>query len=132
MNKKQISIISTAAVLLVAGTLLLSSFSNSKTTKTEYKTITTTETLAIMGFGSSRMIISDNKGSTEKDMQNFFSGLRINFKDISSNSVLINQTLGSLADDGWELEATTTSTQSASDDVQGFIITRYILVRETE
>lgn len=132
MNTKQISILGTVAVLLVAGTLLLSSFSNSKTTKTEYKTITTIETLNTTGFGNSRMIISDNKGSTEKDMQNFYSGLRINFKDIYSNSVLINQTLGSLATDGWELGATTTSTHNASSDVQGFIITRYILVKESE
>ena len=85
-----------------------------------------------MGLGRSRMIISDNGGSTEKDMQNFFSGVGINFRNITSNSELINQTLSNLAEEGWELEATSTGVQGSGENVQGLFITRYFLVKEAD
>jgi len=132
MNRKQISNIGILVALVLFGTIMLSSFARSKTSKIEYKTITTVESLTSTGLGRSRMLISDNSGTIDKDMQTFFSGVGINFKNISSNSELIIQTLNNLAQDGWVLENTSTGVQSSGDNVQGLFITRYLLVKEIE
>ncbi|MEY2923956.1 MAG: hypothetical protein RLZZ337_496 [Bacteroidota bacterium] len=132
MNIKQITILGSVALAAIIGTMLFSSFTSSKSAVTEYKTITTIESLIPMGLGRSRMLISDKDGTTEKDMQNFFSGVGINFKNIGTNSELINQTLNYYAEEGWELESTSTGVQGSNENAQGLFITRYFLVKEAD
>jgi hypothetical protein len=112
--------------------LAFSSFKNAKTSTKEYMTVTTIESLIPMGLGRSRMITTTSEGSDDAKMLNFFSGVGINFQNITQNTEDITAKLNQLATEGWELESTSTGVQGSNKDAQGLFITRYILEKDME
>jgi len=100
--------------------------------QTEFKLVTTIESIVPMGIGRSRIIINgseidynlfttvrtDGKKSDQKNikrgdvkvdefsetkMLNFYSAVGINFQNIASNDALITSVLNSVSAEGWEL-----------------------------
>lgn len=100
--------------------------------QTQYKIVTTIESIVPMGIGRSRIIVNgseldyqkftteriDGKKSdqgkikrsdakiskfTETKMLNFYSGVGINFQNVASNDAFIESVLNSFAKEGWEL-----------------------------
>ena len=126
----------------------------------EYKIITTVETIVPMGIGRSRMVDpqtsadyktltterTDGKKSSQGDVKredikidnfeetkllNFYSGVGINFQNITSNDAVVSSKLNELANEGWTLVFVTSGVESdAGDkDMNGIFITRYIFKR---
>jgi len=92
----------------------------------EYKIFTTVESVVPGGFGRSRMITTDKESQLqEKDLENFFSLVGINFKNIQNNDIVIAAKINEFAKDGWELNQTVPGVYGA-DKSTGIFITRYI------
>jgi hypothetical protein len=127
----------------------------------EYKIVTTVESIVPMGLGRSRMVDpqtvadyktltterTDGKKSSQGDIKrddikidnfeetkllNFYSGVGINFQNISSNDAVVSSKLSELANEGWSLVFVTSGVESdAGDkDMNGIFITRYIFKRD--
>jgi hypothetical protein len=127
----------------------------------EYKIITTVESIVPMGIGRSRMVDpqssadykaltterTDGKKSSQGDVKredikidnfeetkllNFYSGVGINFQNITSNDAVVSSKLNELANEGWTLVFVTSGVESdAGDkDMNGIFITRYIFKRD--
>lgn len=106
---------------------LISCYSASAQTK--FMQITTIESTVEGGIGRSKMIITKEDGSSEeKDMNNLFSLLGINFKNIKSNEADVLNVLKSYANDGWKIVSVTPLTISPSPTTTvGLFMTRYLL-----
>lgn len=93
--------------------------------------ITTVESVVSGGAGRSKMIITKEDGTQEeKDMENLFSIVGINFKNIKSNETVLLQTLKSYTDQGWKLISTSPLTLSPNQNGNGIFLTRYLLSKE--
>ena len=117
-------------ILLIAALIFLSLIDVNA--QTEFKIVTTIESVVPMGVGRSRIIINgtelvhnqfttvrtDGKKSNQKDvkragikidefsetkMLNFYSAVGINFQNIASNDAMITSVLNSMSAEGWEL-----------------------------
>jgi hypothetical protein len=126
----------------------------------EYKIITTVESIVPMGLGRSRMVDhrqtadykaltttrTDGKKSDQGDVKrddvkienfdetkllNFYSGVGINFQNISSNDAVVSSKLSDMAKEGWQLVFVTSGVESdgGDKDNNGIFITRYIFKR---
>jgi len=75
------------------------------------------------------MIITNPDGSQkESDLNNLFSMMGINFKNIKENEDNLIKTLKTYTDDGWKLEQVTSLTLSQNDSgAGGIFMTRYLL-----
>jgi hypothetical protein len=123
--------------------------------KSEFKIVTTIESIVPGGVGRSRIIENgaevdytefttirskDGKEKTDKDrsdvkiddlkettLVNFYSMVGINFQNIASNDAMITSLLNKYSKDGWELIHITSAAESDSgkDDKTGIFITRY-------
>lgn len=99
------------------------------TTQYEYLQITAVESVVPGGLGRSRLISTDTKGQLmEKNLENFFSLVGINFGNIRNNDQVITDRLNDLAKDGWELDKVTTGVY-ASESSTGIFLTRYVFKR---
>ncbi|MFN4144341.1 MAG: hypothetical protein ACK4GN_00840 [Runella sp.] len=99
--------------------------------KTTFMQITTVESVISGGGGRSRMIITKADGtSDEKEMNNIFSLVGINFNNLKENETSIVQALKSFTDLGWQLVSVTPLTLSPNATNQGIFITRYLLKKE--
>jgi len=111
----------------------------------EYQIVTAVESVIPGGLGRSRLLLSDDGGVLEEfKMENFFSLLGINFKNIKSNDLLVVQKFNELGEEGWELSETVSGVYSKSDvsvtdsksgvgtssSGEGIFITRYIFRRQ--
>lgn len=77
------------------------------------------------------IINTDEKGVTiEKDLDNFFSLVGINFSSIVNNDKKIVEKINELSSQGWELYQVTTGVQSSSATAQGIFITRYLFRKQ--
>lgn len=95
----------------------------------EYKLFSTVESVVPGGFGRSRIINTDkDKQIIESDLENFFSLVGINFKNIANNDLVIAAKINEFAKEGWELDKTVTGVYGA-DKSTGIFITRYIFKR---
>lgn len=128
----------------------------------EYKIVTTVESIVPMGIGRSRMVDAqtpadykalttertDGKKSDQGDVKredikienfeetkllNFYSGVGINFQNITSNDAVVSSKLTEFAHEGWSLVFVTSGVESDAGvkDGQGIFITRYIFKRDT-
>ncbi len=90
-----------------------------------WRQFSTIESVVPGGMGRSRIIISD-EGDQEigKDLQNFYSMVGINFKNIANNDRLIVDNINQWTNEGWELTNVTTGVQSGEKN--GIFITRYL------
>lgn len=116
-------------ILLTGAVLSLFSF-RSTTAGAEYKyrQFSTVESIIPGGIGRSRIVSTDETGTTiEKDLLNFYSLAGINFGNISNNDRLIVDKINEYTKDGWELFEVTTGVQSPSEKTSGGIyLTRYL------
>ncbi|CAN5757260.1 hypothetical protein BH11BAC3_BH11BAC3_11700 [soil metagenome] len=100
----------------------------------QFMQVTTIESVMAGGLGRSKMIVTNADGSQdEEDMENLFSLVGINFKNIRKNEDKIVRTLKTCTDSGWKLEQTTSLTLSPNDSGSGGIfMTRYLLSKPVE
>jgi hypothetical protein len=142
-------------------TLFVTLFTLTSAYAQEYKIVTTVESIVPMGLGRSRMVDpqsvadyktltterTDGKKSSQGDIKrddikidnfeetkllNFYSGVGINFQNITSNDAVVSSKLTELAKEGWSLVFVTSGVESdAGDkDLNGIFITRYIFKRD--
>ncbi len=116
--------------------------------QTQYKVITTIESIVPMGIGRSRIVeakspLDYNQFTTERisgkdskqgkikrkdakienlaetKLLNFYSGVGINFQNIASNDAMITSKLNELASEGWELFTVVSGVESDSGKPKG-------------
>lgn len=116
--------------------------------QTEYKVITTVESIVPMGVGRSRIIeakskVDYNQFTTERTngkkseqgkikrgdakvdnlaetkMLNFYSGVGLNFQNIASNDAMITSKLNELAKEGWKLLTVVSGVESDAGKEDG-------------
>ncbi len=133
-------------ILLIAALVFLSIIDVNA--QTEFKIVTTIESVVPMGVGRSRIIINgtvldhnefttvrtDGKKSNQKDvkragikvdefsetkMLNFYSAVGINFQNIASNDSMITSVLNSMSAEGWELFQIVSGVESDSGKGDG-------------
>ena len=135
------------------------SFSTIYAQVTEYKIITSVESIVPMGLGRSRIIEGNQmidhtqfeaqreEGKRKKNnakredlkidnfketkLLNFFSGGGINFQNIASNDAMLTSMMNNLSEEGWKLSHVVTGVESHSGekDRNGLFITRYFFER---
>ena len=95
----------------------------------QYMQLTTVESVLAGGVGRSRMIITNPDGSQkESDLENLFSLVGINFKNIKQNEDKLLKTLKEYTSVGWKLDQVTSLTLSQNDTgAGGIFMTRYLL-----
>lgn len=100
-----------------------------KQTEKKFMQVTTVESVISGGLGRSKMIITYADGSQkEMDMENLFSMVGINFKNIRQNEDRIIRTLKEYTSAGWKIEQVTSLTLSQNDSgAGGIFMTRYLL-----
>ena len=138
-------------------TILLISFDTSA--QTEYKVITSVESIVPNGLGRSRLISSNDvkdykeftstqtddnnkrnkskrdeirvKNFDETKLLNFYNLGGIRFQNIAANDAMITSKINSMSEEGWELMFVTSGVESKGDksDNNGIFITRYIFKR---
>jgi hypothetical protein len=117
-------------ILLIAAVSISSSLkAQDVKTENQYMQITTVESVLAGGIGRSRMIITNPDGSQkETDMENLFSLVGINFKNIKQNEDKLLKTLKEYTGSGWKLDQVTSLTLSQNDTgAGGIFMTRYLL-----
>ena len=127
--------------------------------KTEYKVITSIESIEPAGLGRSRIIsvkdkrdyknytstqTDDNqtrnksnrkkmrvKGFDQTKLLNFFNLGGIRFQNIATNDAIITSKINTMIEEGWDLAFVSTGVESSAgdDDDEGIFITRYIFKR---
>ncbi|WP_053406924.1 hypothetical protein [Persicobacter sp. CCB-QB2] len=133
---------------------LMSVFSLEVSAQTQYKVVTSVESVVPMGIGRSRIIDAQgekdyanyttdrSKGEKnetsrkelktteleETKLLNFYSAAGINFSNIASNDMVISSKINALVEEGWELAFVTSGVESdaGKGDGKGLFITRYI------
>ncbi len=129
--KKQILILS-LSIVLAGGLLGAFAFRsvNRNSGAYSYRQFSTIESVVPGGLGRSRIIETDDKGAeVEKEMNNFFSMVGINFANVATNDNLIVNKINEYTNQGWELFQVTTGTAITSNNGnsgQGIFITRYL------
>jgi hypothetical protein len=100
----------------------------------QFMQITTVESVLAGGFGRSKMIISNADGTQkETDMENLFSMVGINFKNIKENDDKLVRTIKEYTSNGWQIEQVTSLTLSQNDSgAGGIFMTRYLLSKTEE
>ncbi|MBE7170025.1 MAG: hypothetical protein INR73_05505 [Williamsia sp.] len=118
-------------LLAVAGVLCSTNImAQSAQPQPKYVQITTIESVVNGGLGRSKMIVTKEDGSQdEKDLNNLFSMVGINFKNIRENESSIIGTLKSYTDNGWKLVSTVPLTLSPGNNGTGIFMTRYLLCK---
>ena len=94
----------------------------------QFMQITTVESVVGGGLGRSKMIITNPDGSQkETDLENLFSLVGINFKNIKQNEDKLLKTLQEYTGNGWKLDQVTSLTLSQNDTgAGGIFMTRYL------
>jgi hypothetical protein len=101
--------------------------------KYSYMQITTIESVVPAGLGRSRMFITNPTGqNTEINMENLYTMVGINMKNIQSNDRLILDNINRLSTDSWEVAQVTSGVQSSSDGGNGIFMTRYLLKKSVD
>jgi hypothetical protein len=98
----------------------------------QFMQVTTVESVLAGGLGRSKMIITNPDGSQkESGMENLFSVVGINFKNIGENENKLISTLKSYTENGWRIDHVTSLTLSQTESGNGGIfMTRYLLSKE--
>ncbi len=120
-------------LLVAAAGILFTQKSQAQTVATQqvkYVQITTIESVVNGGLGRSKMILTKEDGSQEeRDLNNLFSMVGLNFKNIRENESSIIQTLKSYTDTGWKLVSTTPFTLSLGNNGSEIFMSRYLLCK---
>ena len=122
---------------LAAGLLMLAIYSfvnaEDKNPVYEYKQFSTIESVVPGGLGRSRILTTDDKGTVvEKELQNFYSMVGINFGNIAGNDRTIVEKVNEWTGQGWELYSVTSGSQtnmSNGSSSTGIFLTRFLFRR---
>ncbi len=96
----------------------------------EYKMFSTIESVVAGGLGRSRVISTDkNSQMQEKDLENLFSLIGINFKNIQNNDQIITSKINEYAKDGWMLDQVVNGVYGPENGT-GIFLTRYIFKKQ--
>mgnify|MGYP001603369481 FL=1 len=145
--------------LLIITCLLLLLSTETVTSQTEYKVITSVESIVPSGLGRSRIVSANekkdykaytstqtaedktrnksNRGDIrvkdydETKLLNFYNVAGIRFQNIAANDALITSKINTMIEEGWELAFVNSAVESKGDKTvkQGIFITRYIFKR---
>lgn len=120
------------AVLLIICSSSIKAQDTTTRESRQFMQITTVESVLAGGLGRSKMIITNPDGSQkESDMENLFSMVGINFKNIKQNEDKLLGTLKECTDKGWKIETVTSLTLSQNDSgAGGIFMTRYLLSKQ--
>ena len=131
--KKQSVFILLAAIMVSASVTLFAfkSTGPSPVATFKYKQFSTVESIIAGGLGRSRIITTDEAGTmVEKEIENFYSMVGINFGNIANNDRVIVDKINEYTQQGWELYSVTTGVQSPAggdkSSSQGIYLTRYL------
>lgn len=102
--------------------------------KAVFMQVTTIESIIPGGTGRSRMFTTEMSGQQQEFvMENFYSMVGINMKNIQLNERLIVEKLNAYANEGWQVVSVTTGVQSPSEgNSQGIFLTRYLLSKTVD
>ncbi len=136
MKFKTISFFAAGVLCTVATLLSVMAFTpKSKANPTvagKFMIVTTIESIIPGGLGRSRMFVTDESGKMveEAKMENFYSLVGINMKNVNENDMMIVNKINKLTGDGWELFQVNTGVQSPStgpdgNKGEGVYMTRY-------
>jgi hypothetical protein len=100
----------------------------------QFMQITTVESVVAGGLGRSKMVITLADGTQkETELENLFSLVGINFKNIKENEDKILRTLKEYTGTGWKLDQVTSLTLSQNDSgAGGIFMTKYLLSKQEE
>jgi hypothetical protein len=100
----------------------------------QFMQVTTVESVLAGGLGRSKMIVTNPDGSQQdSDMENLFSMVGINFKNIKQNEDKLIKTLKDYTENGWKIEHVTSLTLSQNDSgAGGIFMTRYLLSKQED
>ncbi|RNI37347.1 hypothetical protein EFY79_08080 [Hanamia caeni] len=100
----------------------------------QFMQVTTVESVLSGGLGRSKMIVTNPDGSQkESGMENLFSMVGINFKNIGENENKLINTLKFYTENGWKIDHVTSLTLSQTESGNGGIfMTRYLLSKQEE
>ena len=100
----------------------------------QFMQVTTVESVLSGGLGRSKMIITNPDGSQkESGMENLFSMVGINFKNIGENENKLINTLKFYTENGWKIDHVTSLTLSQTESGNGGIfMTRYLLSKQDD
>ena len=118
------------AIIIVAASSIFAQESKPASSK-KFMQINTVESVVQGGLGRSKMITTYADGSQkESDLENLFSLVGINFKNIKSNEEQVLRALKTCTDEGWKIDQVTSFTLSPADGAGvGIFMTRYLLSR---
>ncbi|MES2894187.1 MAG: hypothetical protein V4725_19360 [Bacteroidota bacterium] len=116
-------------LVFVIGSSCASAQETPPVAKKKFMQITTVESVVSGGLGRSKMLVTSGDGTQKEiDMENLFSLVGINFKNILQNENLVVKTLKTYTDDGWRIDQVTPFTLSpGSNGGVGIFMTRYFL-----
>lgn len=146
--KKNLIIACLAGAFITAGLFSFTPKTPDGASGTQFKIVTSIESIVPMGLGRSRIIENltevdhqqfttgreDGKDSdqgkvkrsdakvdelAETKMLNFYSGVGLNFQNVASNDALITSKLNALAADGWELVTVVSGVEADSGKDDG-------------
>lgn len=119
-------------LLTLAGQTNLKAQDTNPKPSQQFMQVTTVESVLAGGLGRSKMIITNPDGSqNESEMENLFSMVGINFKNIKQNEDKVVKTLKYYTDNGWKIEHVNTLTLSQTESGNGGIfMTRYLLSKQ--
>lgn len=126
------SVIKLSALLVFASAMLFMAFRPTPSPiEYEYRQFSTVESIIPGGLGRSRIVSTSSDGTTiEKELQNLYSMVGINFGNIANNDRLIVDKVNEYTREGWELFVVTSGVQSPSEGKgQGIYMTRYLFRR---
>jgi uncharacterized protein YcfL len=124
--------------LLLVVSIVFSAASHAQDIQTapakQFMQITTVESVLAGGLGRSKMIITNADGTQkETDLENLFSLVGINFKNIKQNDDKVMRTIKEYNNNGWKTEHVTSLTLSQNDSgAGGIFMTRYLLSKAEE
>lgn len=125
-------------IYTVAIVLIIFSDAGAQEIRTEpvkqFMQITTVESVVAGGLGRSKMIITNADGTQkEYDLENLFSMVGINFRNIKENEDKILRTIREYTSSGWKLDQVTALTLSQNNSgAGGIFMTRYLLSKPDE
>lgn len=117
---------------MVAISFVFFAFAPNQEVQYEYRQFSTIESIVPGGLGRSRIVSTDEKGtSIEKDLLNIYSLAGINFSNISNNDKLIVDKINEYTNAGWSLVTVTAGVQSPGEGRggAGIYMTRYLFKR---
>lgn len=130
-NMRKSSLLTLGVAALVVLTAFASVAFQAPAAQKEYMTMTVIESIIPAGLGRSRILI-DNGGTMEElKINNLYSAVGINLKNMYDNDVMVTAKLNEFASAGWHLDFVNTGVQSPTDGGKdGIYATRYIFSRE--